>query len=52
MCRGTEQERRNCIQREHALWDAAVVGAYAGEVDKRATQDRCLQRHRDAGDIR
>lgn len=43
---------RRCVALENSAWKLAVANLYAGEVDKRATEDRCLQRHRDAGDIR
>lgn len=52
ICHGTDEQVRTCVQQLHALWDRGLIGQYVGEVDKRATEDRCLQRYRDAGAIR
>ena len=48
-CRGSAEARRECYSQQVAHWAVDMQGLYAGEVEKRATEDRCLERLRKAG---
>lgn len=50
-CRGTTEQRRDCYKALVEGWAAQMYGLYEREVNKRATEDRCLDGLRRKGVI-
>ena len=52
ICFGTEEQRRKCYFTLIGRWAVGVQFLYKIEVDKRATEDACMDGHRKTGVIR
>lgn len=51
-CHGTVPEKRTCYGQQTSIWAIQIQGLYQAEVQKRSTEDQCLDALRRDGVIR